>query len=79
VTAVPPRLQRFFEPDSPTQQLAARLAKGGHRAYLVGGSVRDALLDREIGDVDITTDARPDAIEAVVRETCTGRRVASPR
>jgi poly(A) polymerase len=68
VTAVPPRLQRFFEPDSPTQQLAARLAKGGHRAYLVGGSVRDALLDREIGDVDITTDARPDAIEAVVRE-----------
>jgi poly(A) polymerase len=67
VTAVPPRLERFFEPDSPTQQLAARLAKGGHRAYLVGGSVRDSLLDREIGDVDIATDARPDAIEAALR------------
>jgi poly(A) polymerase len=67
VTAVPPRLERFFEPDSPTQQLAARLAKGGHRAYLVGGSVRDSLLDREIPDVDIATDARPDAIEAAVR------------
>jgi poly(A) polymerase len=67
VTAVPPRLERFFEPDSPTQQLAARLAKGGHRAYLVGGSVRDALLDRDIDDVDIATDARPDAIEAAVR------------
>jgi poly(A) polymerase len=67
MSAVPPRLERFFEPDSPTQQLRARLAKDGHRAYLVGGSVRDALLDREIEDVDITTDARPDAIEAAVR------------
>jgi poly(A) polymerase len=67
VTAVPARLERFFEPDSPTQQLAARLAKGGHRAYLVGGSVRDALLDREIRDVDVATDARPDDIEAAVR------------
>ncbi len=67
MTAVPPRLERFFEPDSPTQQLAARLAKQGHRAYLVGGSVRDSLLDREIGDVDIATDARPDVIEATLR------------
>jgi poly(A) polymerase len=67
VTAVPPRLERFFEPGSPTQQLAARLAAQGHRAYLVGGSVRDALLDRPIEDVDIATAARPSAIEAAVR------------
>jgi poly(A) polymerase len=60
-------LVRFFEPGSPTQELAARLAKGGHASYLVGGSVRDALLDREIVDVDITTGARPDAIENAVR------------
>ncbi len=65
--AVPARLERFFEADSPTQQLVARLGAAGHRAYLVGGSVRDALLDREIVDVDITTDLRPDAIEAAVR------------
>jgi poly(A) polymerase len=67
VTAIPPRLERFFEADSPTQQLSARLAAIGHRSYLVGGSVRDALLDRPITDVDITTSARPDAIEAAVR------------
>jgi len=67
VTAVPARLERFFVPDSPTQQLAARLHAGGYRAYLVGGSVRDALLDRDIVDVDVTTDARPDAVEAIVR------------
>ena len=53
--------------DSPTQQLAARLRAVGERSYLVGGSVRDALLDREISDVDITTGARPDVIESVVR------------
>jgi poly(A) polymerase len=66
---VPPRLARFFEPDSSTQELARRLAAGGHRAYLVGGSVRDAFLDRAQAesDVDITTDARPDAIQAALR------------
>jgi poly(A) polymerase len=67
VTAVPPRLLRFFEPGSPTQELAARLREAGHRSYLVGGSVRDAFLDREIGDVDISTAARPAVVEATVR------------
>jgi poly(A) polymerase len=67
VTAVPARLERFFVPGSPTQQLGRLLADGGFRAFLVGGSVRDALLDRDIVDVDIATDARPDAVEASVR------------
>jgi poly(A) polymerase len=67
VTAVPARLERFFVSEAPTQQLAARLRAGGHRAYLVGGSVRDALLDREITDVDIATGARPRVIEKLVR------------
>ncbi len=67
VTAVPPRLERFFVSDSPTQQLAARLRAAGGRAYLVGGSVRDALLDRDIVDIDIATGARPDVVEAAVR------------
>ena len=68
VTAVPPRLARFFEPDSTTQQLARRLAGAGHRAYLVGGSVRDAFLDRVRAgsDIDVASDARPDAIERVL-------------
>ncbi len=67
MTAVPARLERFFVPGSPTQDLAARLRARGHRSYLVGGSVRDALLDRDIVDIDIATDARPDAIESIVR------------
>jgi poly(A) polymerase len=67
VTAVPVRLERYFVADAPTQQLARLLAAVGHDAFLVGGSVRDALLDRDIVDVDIATDARPDTIEAVIR------------
>jgi poly(A) polymerase len=69
VTAVPPRLARFFEPDSPWQQVARRLSEGGHRAYLVGGSVRDAFLDRvrDDSDIDIATDARPDDVQRAVK------------
>jgi poly(A) polymerase len=42
--------------------MAARFAAAGHRLYLVGGSVRDALLGRGINDLDFTTDARPDVV-----------------
>jgi poly(A) polymerase len=40
-------------------ELAARFEAAGHRLYLVGGSVRDALLGRDGGDLDFTTGARP--------------------
>lgn len=43
-------------------------AAGGHRLFLVGGIVRDDLAARERTDVDydLTTDARPDVIKALV-------------
>lgn len=65
--AVPARLAPLLAPDSPVQQVAARLAASGHSAYLVGGTVRDAVLGVDSADVDLTTSARPDDIEAVVR------------
>jgi poly(A) polymerase len=69
VTAVPPRLAPYFEPTSATQALSRLLGDAGHRAYLVGGSVRDAFLDRvrPDHDIDVATDARPDAIERAVK------------
>ena len=47
-------------------ELAARFTAAGHRLYLVGGSVRDALLGRLGTDLDFTTDARPDSIQAIL-------------
>ncbi len=49
-----------------TDELAARFIAAGHSLYLVGGSVRDALLGRLGSDLDFTTDARPDAIKAIL-------------
>lgn len=40
--------------------LAHLFSRAGHRLYLVGGSVRDALMGVVGNDLDFTTDARPD-------------------
>ncbi|MBK9696628.1 MAG: CCA tRNA nucleotidyltransferase [Propionibacteriaceae bacterium] len=50
------------------QRLADLFATAGHEFYLVGGSVRDALLGKLGEDLDFTTSARPDEIEALVRQ-----------
>ena len=47
-------------------ELGRRFADAGHELYLVGGSVRDALLGRLGTDLDFTTDARPEQILALV-------------
>ena len=49
------------------QRLTASFADAGHELYLVGGSVRDALLGRMGSDLDYTTSARPEQIETLVR------------
>jgi poly(A) polymerase len=67
MSAVPERLRALLAPDTPLQELAGRFVDAGFRVYLVGGSVRDALLGRDMHDLDLTTDARPDRIEELVR------------
>jgi len=47
--------------------LGDRFAAAGYRLALVGGSVRDALLGRLGQDLDLTTDARPEAIVELLR------------
>ena len=46
--------------------LTERFRAAGHRLYLVGGTVRDLLVDsgRTDFDLDLTTNARPDQIKA---------------
>jgi poly(A) polymerase len=47
-------------------ELADRFVAAGHELALVGGSVRDALLDRVGQDLDLTTDARPERVLELV-------------
>jgi poly(A) polymerase len=49
------------------RELGSLFAAAGHEVYLVGGSVRDALLGRLSPDLDFTTDARPEQIQAMMR------------
>lgn len=42
-----------------------RLRKGGFEAYLVGGGIRDLLLDHTPKDFDIVTNAKPEQVRAL--------------
>ena len=49
------------------REVGAVFEAAGHQLYLVGGSVRDAVLGRLTTDLDFTTDARPETVQALVR------------
>lgn len=49
------------------REIGGRFALAGRNLYLVGGSVRDAMLGRLTTDLDFTTDARPEEIQHIVR------------
>ena len=44
-----------------------RLRQAGHKAYLVGGGVRDLLLNQQPKDFDVSTSARPEEIRSLFR------------
>ncbi|MEB3020063.1 CCA tRNA nucleotidyltransferase [[Mycobacterium] crassicus] len=49
------------------RDLGAMFDAAGHQLYLVGGSVRDALLGRGSPDLDFTTDAHPEVVQRMLR------------
>src|SRR5258708_4781346 len=49
--------------------IVRRLQKAGHKAFWVGGCVRDFLLGRDPVDYDVATSALPDAIEKLFERT----------
>jgi poly(A) polymerase len=70
--------ERFVHLVDATAELTERFAAAGRSLYLVGGSVRDALLAESgrsgtggpgpaLPDLDLTTDAPPDEIEGLIR------------
>src|SRR5699024_8088661 len=52
--------------DATLRRLAQAFEGAGHELYLVGGSVRDAMLARLSHDLDFTTDARPDVVMGIL-------------
>jgi poly(A) polymerase len=59
--------QSRVDPDA--QKVVRRLTRHGFQAYLVGGCVRDLLLDRRPKDFDIATDARPEDVRRLFRNS----------
>ncbi len=46
-----------------------RLKEAGYQAFLVGGSVRDILLSRTPKDFDVATDAHPEVVRTLFRNS----------
>ena len=53
--------------DRDAVKVIRRLRRNGHQAYLVGGGVRDLLLDIDPKDFDIATSARPSEVRNLFR------------
>jgi len=50
-------------------KIARRLRSSGHHAYIVGGAVRDLMLGKHPKDFDIATDAQPNRIRRLFRNS----------
>ena len=55
--------------DSHALEIVSELQRGGHRAYLVGGCVRDLLLDVQPKDFDIATSANPFRVKNLIQRS----------
>jgi poly(A) polymerase len=62
-----PISRNSIDPDA--LKIIYRLMRHGHKAYLVGGGVRDLLLNRTPKDFDIATDATPRKIKELFRNS----------
>ena len=60
----------LITPDIPqfVRLILKQLKSADHEAYIVGGAVRDALLQRPLTDWDVATSAPPDRIKAIFRD-----------
>ena len=50
------------------KQLYELFKENGYQLYLVGGYVRDKLLDVEPKDIDLATDAKPEEMMEILKE-----------
>lgn len=57
----------LIDPDA--AKVVRRLTRHGYEAYLVGGGVRDLLVERKPKDFDVATSARPDDVRRLFRNS----------
>lgn len=62
-----PHFLKKIDPDA--LGILQKLAQNGYQAYLVGGGVRDLLLNRTPKDFDIATSARPNDVRRLFRNS----------
>ena len=55
--------------ESTAHEIVRKLRAAGHTAYYAGGSVRDLLRRRVPKDIDVATDARPEAVQKIFPRT----------
>ena len=65
------RIKKSFPLPSFVRSALQKLDEAGQVSYVVGGSVRDFLLEKEIKDIDLVTSADPDLICEIFPESLT--------
>ena len=61
---IPPQTAWLSDPDA--QKVCAAVSSGGGCVFFVGGCVRDALLEKEGADTDLSTDVLPEDVMRLV-------------
>lgn len=54
-----------MNPFTKGKELIEHIEKHGYQAYFVGGCVRDSIMGRTIGDIDIATSAKPSDVQGI--------------
>ncbi len=55
--------------DKKARSIISKLNEAGHKAYIVGGFVRDSLMGKNPKDCDIVTNATPEEIKEIIPRT----------
>jgi|SRR5690625_123506 len=52
----------------PAMEVIEKLQQSGHQAYIVGGAIRNYLLNEEVNDIDIATSAIPKEVQSIFEQ-----------
>jgi poly(A) polymerase len=79
MTPSPGSQERLLDIPQPAIELGERFQKAGHQLFLVGGAVRDAVLERSVHELDFATDARPEDVIRILRGWADSKRLVGVR